>query len=289
MNRERITAFSIMIILLGASACSPQVSGPVLGNAVDTAIAQTKDVQTSVANAVASTMAAMVTNTPEFTFTPSLTPTPTFTLTPAYPLVSVSVDTNCRTGPGNAYDMIGGLAVGQTAEVIGRDAASQFWLIHNPSNPSVICWLWGKYATVTGNTSGLPIATPPPTPTPKATPTPWASFKLVYASTLHCGTSYYLKFKITNNGTVTWQSNKVMITDQVTHQVRDVAYDYFDNLVSCTQSEEADNLKAGEVGMTRSDNLASNPAGHSILATIGLCSDYNLTGTCLDKTITFTP
>jgi hypothetical protein len=166
MNWERITAFSIMIILLGASACSPQVSGPVLGNAVDTAIAETKDVQTSVANAVASTLAAMVTNTPEFTFTPSLTPTPTFTLTPAFPLISVSVDTNCRTGPGSAYDMVGGLAVGQTAEVIGRDAASQFWLIHNPSNLSVICWLWGKYATVTGDTSGLPIATPPPTPTP---------------------------------------------------------------------------------------------------------------------------
>jgi hypothetical protein len=107
-------------------------------------------------------------DTPTITLTPSPTLTPTNTLTPTQdkPMASVSVDTNCRTGPGKQYDIIGALLTGETAEVIGKSADGQYWIIKNPDR-SGECWLWAYYADVTGPTAALPVVTQPPTPTPQ--------------------------------------------------------------------------------------------------------------------------
>ena len=51
-------------------------------------------------------------------------------------------------------------------ETIGRDLNGNYWYIRNPSSSNGYCWLWGEYATVTGNVGALPVFTPPPTPTP---------------------------------------------------------------------------------------------------------------------------
>ena len=80
--------------------------------------------------------------------------------------VTVSVNTNCRTGPGDDYPIVGALVVGQTAEVVGRSASSDNWIVKLPGKTTT-CWLWGYYATVTGSTSGLPIVAPPPIPATK--------------------------------------------------------------------------------------------------------------------------
>lgn len=105
--------------------------------------------------------------------TPTITPSPTITLTPTpdKPMVSVSVDTNCRTGPGQPYDIIGALLVGEQAEVVGAATSGGYWIIKNPDRAGE-CWLWGNYAAVVGQTMGLPKLTPPPTPTPSFTPKP---------------------------------------------------------------------------------------------------------------------
>lgn len=107
----------------------------------------------------------------EFTATSIFTPTVTSTLPPTVPSVSVSVDTNCRTGPGVNYDLLTGLFVGETAEVVGKytSVTPNYWVIRKGS---VTCWLWGQYATVVGNTGNLPEMVPPPSPTPTFTPTP---------------------------------------------------------------------------------------------------------------------
>jgi len=101
------------------------------------------------------------------TIQPTVTLTQTMTLTPTdtKPMISVSVDTNCRTGPGKIYDWIGALLVGEEAEIVGRTTDSQYWVVKNPDKAGE-CWLWSNYATVTGPTTDLPLYTPPPTPTP---------------------------------------------------------------------------------------------------------------------------
>jgi len=101
------------------------------------------------------------------TITPTITMTATNTTTPTREkaMVRVSVDTNCRSGPGTIYDYIGALFVGEQAEVVGRSADGQYWIINNPDRDGE-CWLWGQYAEVVGQTAELTVYTPPPTPTP---------------------------------------------------------------------------------------------------------------------------
>ena len=89
---------------------------------------------------------------------PVATQTP---LPPETPMISVSYKTNCRTGPGVRYTNIGGLFVGERAEVVGVSEDGEYWVIKNPLRPGE-CWLWGRFATVEGDISGLPKRTPPP-------------------------------------------------------------------------------------------------------------------------------
>jgi len=124
---------------------------------VQTSTAQGNDIQPTTEEALL----------PTLTLTPTEIPVLTNTLTPTldHATVTVSVDTNCRTGPGKIYDWVGGLLVGETARVVGKSSEGDYWLIENP-DAAGICWLWGYYATVVGPTMYLAIHTPPPTPTP---------------------------------------------------------------------------------------------------------------------------
>lgn len=125
--------------------------------------------------------AAANTNTPTSTITlsPTITLTATNTLTPTLdkPMVSVSENTNCRTGPGKDYDIIGALLINEQAEVIGQSTDGIYWIIKNP-DAAGDCWLWGYYANVQGPIEGLAQYTPPPTPTPEFT---WAGSWTTYS------------------------------------------------------------------------------------------------------------
>lgn len=140
----------------GEDTNSPTTDPQVL---IDQAVQDTMAAVTQVALSVQQTVAAMGGNTTQFTQTPSLTPTA------GNVQVSVSVETNCRVGPGTMYGILGVLFVGQTAEVVGRSASSDNWIIKLPSDPTITCWVWGQYATVTGDTSNLAVIAPPPMPT----------------------------------------------------------------------------------------------------------------------------
>jgi hypothetical protein len=292
MKWKRITGFSIITILLASSACNLQFSAPLQGNAVDTAVSQTFDAQTQIARGAQQTVAAMVTDTLE---SPSVTPLPTFTFTPDVPRVSVSVETNCRWGPGQVYDYLGGLMVGETSEIFARDPTGKYWYIRNLDAPG-FCWLWGEYATITGNTSSLPVYTPEPTPTPSPTPPPTststtpplAAFTLSYDSMSHCGASYLLKFKISNTGGVTWESISIAANDLTLDTSVPVTRDGFPSGSGCVYSDDPD-LTPGEVVVTASGNLPSNPTGHSFMAFVRVYSQDGLLGTSKDKTIYFTP
>jgi uncharacterized protein YraI len=88
-------------------------------------------------------------------------------------VVVVSVATNCRTGPGQAYPSIYGLPVGVTGKVVGKNSSvPNYWVIEVPNSNGGTCWLWGQYATVTGDTNTLKVVAVPATPTPTKTSTP---------------------------------------------------------------------------------------------------------------------
>jgi len=92
--------------------------------------------------------------------------------------VTVSVATNCRTGPGQNFKIVYGMPVGQVAKVVAKNSYSGYWIIEIPGQNGQTCWLWGQYATLSGNTAGLKdvvtptfVATLTPTATPTATNT----------------------------------------------------------------------------------------------------------------------
>lgn len=166
---------TLSTLLIFSFACT-------LGKSVPpTDISESSKIATSVALTVAAggqtpqgsaqSPTALPTSTPVTAPTEASSPTPANTNTPTVPEITVSENTNCRVGPGKVYDYIGALLIGEKATIVAKNADETYWVINNP-DASGKCWLWGYYATISGNTDNLPIYTPPPTPTPTFTPTP---------------------------------------------------------------------------------------------------------------------
>jgi hypothetical protein len=161
MRYQKRILIAVSTLLAVALACNLPSQAPTPTLDVQTILTQT-------AQSLPATQAA----TPTSPF-PAVTTTATIPLTisPTVPTISVTVNTNCRTGPGVAYDLIGGLLVGEKAVVVGKYTARNYWIIDNP-DAAGSCWLWGEYAVVTGDIARLPEMTPPPSPTPTRTLTP---------------------------------------------------------------------------------------------------------------------
>jgi hypothetical protein len=95
---------------------------------------------------------------------PADTPTP---IPPGTPSALARADLEVRSGPGDAYDLLGFLPQGATAEIVSRDRTGQWWQIKTSLAPAGLGWIKaGPEFAEAGNTANLPIALAPPTPTP---------------------------------------------------------------------------------------------------------------------------
>lgn len=189
-STHRIAIMTVFLSMLLISGCGLFGGEDDLSvkDLASTSVAETLEAMHAVETIAAMTLAAETTDTPTpeptATVEPTSTDTPVVaptdpqpdqpTGTPSVPMISVSVNTNCRTGPGIIYDLISALLIGQKAEAVARSADGAYWVIRTHGG-SGTCWLWGFYATAEGQTAGLPVWDPPPTPTPVATITPTVS------------------------------------------------------------------------------------------------------------------
>jgi hypothetical protein len=156
-----LAAFALALAALACAAPLPQLQPTLAPGAADTALAGTLAAAfTNTALAAPPTASPTITLTPE----PSASPTVTQTPTPEGAFASLSENTNCRTGPLAIYDLIATVLSGQQVEISGKNAAGDYWYVTTPNGRD--CWLWGRYASVTGDVSQIPVFTPPPTPTP---------------------------------------------------------------------------------------------------------------------------
>src|SRR5690349_4082421 len=150
------------VFVLSALACNigaatpPPTESPFIEPTQDVNIAITYAVQTLQAQTQVAQNLAL-----------TATPTPVSQI----PTVTVNTDTNCRTGPNINYDLVTVFKIGASAEVVAT--YPNYWVIEYIGGNGATCWLWDKYATVIGDTSQLPLATPPPLP-PTPTPAPSA-------------------------------------------------------------------------------------------------------------------
>lgn len=111
-------------------------------------------------------------NTPaDFPDTTSSNTASTATITPTYslPILIVREQTNCRTGPGQDYEIVFTYLPNKKLEILGRYDPGNFWLVKSNENQTGNCWLWGEYVDVAGSYWVVGSVTPPPTAT-KAPP-----------------------------------------------------------------------------------------------------------------------
>jgi hypothetical protein len=119
------------------------------------------------------TVAAGASNTLQVSATAAMTKSPTPTITPTYsvPMLEVNEATNCRSGPGQNYEIIFTFLSGATTEIVGQYPQDNYWVVKLPGG-SGTCWVWGGYSTTTGSAWVVPTTTAPPTTTPTAPDAP---------------------------------------------------------------------------------------------------------------------
>ena len=91
----------------------------------------------------------------------------TATITPTFstPMLTVLEQTNCRTGPGQDYEIVFTYLPNATLIILGRYETENYWLVRSDESPNGSCWLWGEFVEVTGSYWVVPSVTPPPTAT----------------------------------------------------------------------------------------------------------------------------
>jgi hypothetical protein len=307
MNTKRLIFTTLVIaIIMSLTACNlplgaapagtPDIAGTVAAKVAIEQAAQTMVAQTLSAAIPAVTATQTNTNTieaPAATFTPSLTPTITLTATAEGATLVVNQDTYCRQGaPYGVFKSIALIKAGQQAQIIARNPENDSFYVKNPYDANSACWIYGKFATVSGNTAGLAIATLQATPTPTFTPTPNTNFSVSYAEFETCLPDYGLKFYVKNIGGTIWQYISITGTDTVNSFGIIHTSNKFNTYVGCHITLSQDDLTTGEdsfVLAVAPGQLNYDPTGHLINVTVKLCSQDNALGTCISKAVSFTP
>lgn len=316
MHKLQRTSLSILVAVLAATACvipnvtinDPGAQATILAVTVDAAIRATQQaggqvVVSTVSEGTPAEGSVSVSATPSETATPSLTPTPTETPTetaspvpvvilsptPIVPMISVSVPTNCRSGPGKAYPLEGALLVDEVAQVHGTDPTASYWYIPNPDSAGDYCWVWGQYATITGYTGAIPMFTPPPTPLPTSTSTPSPGFGVSYVGLVECSGSWWTQMEIANSGSLTFRSIEFNLRDLALDTEDEQQADKFVEKTNCSSSTSKVSLAPDSSLIVSSPALSNDPSGHKMRAHITLCSKIGQNGECVTETYNFKP
>ncbi len=98
-----------------------------------------------------------------------LVPTP-----PAPPEIAATAQTNVnvRANPSTSAAIVAKMKKGDTAQIVGRTPASDWWQIILPSNPGAKGWVSAEFATAEGPTDSIPIVQPGSSNAPAQPPRP---------------------------------------------------------------------------------------------------------------------
>lgn len=272
-----------MAFLAGVVACAPATpDDAALGQPFETALKGTFDALSS------RTMeAAEPSSTPTAapTMFPTITPASTLSPTPAPQALSVSVSlaTNCRTGPGVAYPRVGSLEPGQLAQVVARSTEDDYWYIVDPEQSDVKCWIWGAHATVVGDVGLLPVFTPEPRPAAML------DFTLYRLNFSECG-SPRVSLVVVNTGSITFKSARLHIqdltaTNNVYGPVTD-SHPFADNPSSCPKDKGSASLSPGATAYLVVPMQDFN-SGNQAAAYVTLCTEDDGQGDCMTRGVFF--
>jgi len=144
-----------------------------------------------------------ITTTPQPTNTTQATAIPVATTSVQY--VLALTDVNIRSGPGTGYNVIGGVAGGQTAKVTGVSSDSSWWRVVCPDGTTASCWVTAgaQYTKATSSPNSQPVPTATNTACTNAA-TFVADVTIPDNSQVVAGTTFVKTWRIKNSGTCTW-------------------------------------------------------------------------------------
>lgn len=215
--------------------------------------------------------------------TPSATlnVTSTFAVTPGVVQVRVNAPTYCRAGPSLAYEQVRTMMVEDVAEVIGRNERGNYWLIRNADIAAGTCWIWGRYATLIGDTSVLPVLTPPPVSK--------VGFDISYHGLENCAGTWWVDLDVMNIGRILFKSISITVRDTDTGITLNQYTNGFGDKNGCSGFLARDELPPEESFVVSAPVFTYNLAGHNLRVTINMCSEVALSGTCVTKIANLTP
>jgi hypothetical protein len=286
--------FILILLVLLALACS--LGGPAAlqqpPGQVETAVAQTLVAQQNLAPLVTQVV-IIITSAPQEVQPPPPdtqqpppppeTPTITPTETPGEPMVSVTVDTNCRYGPGPDYHVVGALMVGEKVKVFGKNSSGDWWYIQNSKRPGEFCWIWGQYAQVEGDKAAIAIATPPP-----------VYFTVTYSTHADCeglGGVETFAFKVRNIGSLNLESGTASVARKSDGaSLMNPGFPFASQNHPFRPSICAAGESALAPGVERNISVVAETPFDPTPArvTIRLCTQDGLGGYCYERTVDFT-
>lgn len=287
-NKKLLLIGTFLLVMMLIAGCNKAASSPDMDAtvAVNVAVAQTAAVLKTEA---AQTISAFEQLHPTVTLTPTATATLEQTATPEKFTITLSKDTYCRTGTSAMFPSVMYVTSGTTLEVLARNPTNDSYYVKDPNHNNSYCWIWGEYATASGDQKILPMYTSKPLPTNTPTPTPAPDFSYEYAGKDTCG-GYYLRFRINNTGKWLWQTVQINLYDNTSAESTVHSNTAFTDYAGCTASFSQDDLTPGEEGIVAAYNpgqFVGDPTGHVISVSIQLCQTVN--GGCISKSFTVTP
>jgi hypothetical protein len=274
--------FALAACGMAMTACNLELRGRGAVNPTALALAKTAQYQTAKAETRAALPVDTIALSPTATLTPTHTPTITLSPTTEKVTVTVSKNTNCRTGPEKFFDLVGIVKVGETAEAVGRNEQKTYWVIRLPANTAKQCWLWYEWATVTGNGDALPVIQSPPTPT--WSPKPDFSFQFIGVTT--CGGTTYVRLQLSNIGNMTWESYQIRVEDVDAATTQAISLNVFEDHNGCTVSSVPSVPPGGTANLIGIAPPGS--AGHHMAVTLHLYTQDTGGGTHMTGDFNFT-
>lgn len=285
MKPIRAASFLLLASII-AAACGPAPTatqvhvGPTVEAAVQGTV-QAAASQTASAAAPTAGVDPSASSTPVPTVSAQSTvaaqPTDAPTVVQGSAVVSVSLATNCRTGPNIAYPLVFTLQPGQHAEIKGRSSDDSYWYITNPDQSSQSCWIVAGYATVQGDVASLPVVSPEAPP-----PSPPVDFTMYRHSFTECGVTR-VSLVVTNVGNATFKSAKLRIEDlTATNHIygpNTESNPFGDNPSSCPKDKGSGTLAPGATAYIVIPMPDFHP-GNEAAAYVELCTGDNGSGSC---------
>ena len=306
MHKWRVLSVLLVFSLLLTSCNLPtkndETSDSMMQTAIALNVALTQVASTLTAMSPVTTQPAQPTATltaaPLDSPTVTNTPEPMLTPTEAGVWLTLNENTNCRSGPGSMYELLGTISAGERVQAAARNPYDDYYYVRYQTAYSEYCWLWSRYSTLSGEINILPVYTPQPTPTPQVTPTATTApvdFTVSYLNTQSDSGMYVIQFFVKNTGGLIWQSLSVSMKDNANSRNFNFESDVFRGIdggvldSGNTQNDLATGESSRVAMIGISGTLDYNPAGHSFTATITMYSKDARTGQSLSKTITFVP